>query len=926
MGQAMGAAQCTGNRNPGESGAVPGRPGQSKFLQEAIAQCGDSGVVDRFDLTTYMTQQQFEETVKADQESANWQIFVDSKANVWVRPPGDSSELPGGALQSHKFDLPALAEDYMPFAHGIKNRYIVRASCDDNPNVPPLAKPCETESAIVDLLCEVLRLGAESLDVTIGQEMLIIDFDKVALMEDYEKRGGFNKPGLQVITSFAWMAIDKCRLVPGKDPLKTSIMRMKAGRGTKTTLVKEMRKNGTEEQLCRLFLAATGPGPTGDKMATVAEQYLTVMMQTAKDREFEMSGASTEGEMMLLSDCVSEMVERVQDIGRDVKSWQMCVGSEAVLVRTAQEAMMQAERSKATGKNQDYIRYAMRAASFALQEMQALDIKVANDPKLVPQHVLSWKHQESLVSAGKALVDTMLTSLETGNMLRDSFEQKFSELCDTMVMLCDREYADYMRLPVKQLPREQLILCMRQKADYLRYLYLYVPSRRRGLEPHIRGTYEEAIGHTSFLPSRKLAGISVYVNCAMFHAEVKRDSTKASRVLNEGMACMDRRHPPSDKEAAEVCNPAQVLTWKLMLSNSEAFQSRILILQVRFHLDGWKVHAVAEGIEGTDQAALPDEGSTGSLSARRTVLRGVDAWNAAHVHPREIEVDPQARAGLKENNVDSAKDIQRVVRWVRSRPLCRNTMVAKEEDAPVDLLHQVRWIEHVELPPRHQDRIYDKDATHATRCFLVGCVVRLTDDPAVRRRNEDAWSEQFIDELQTDESERHANVGTKEIVVPSQTVMHAITDVLDAEGVVQGPKEIQGVKLNTGDILGQPHDMQDMELKEVVKKMRSTDATMSFPKTIFFLPCLQVFDVRVVESGPYTDVHTHFTGFPGGDAVDGKLLRRSARFSSFAGIITDLRMINPRSMRGENPAPNPRRIPGMSARRSPFQAVKRGCK
>lgn len=98
---------------------------------------------------------------------------------------------------------------------------------------------------------------------------------------------------------------------------------------------------------------------------------------------------------------------------------------------------------------------------------------------------------------------------------------------------------------------------------------------------------------------------------------------------------------------------------------------------------------------------------------------------------------------------------------------------------------------------------------------------------------------------------------------------------------------------------------------------------------------LQVHQVRIVGCGPYTDVHTRFVGFTGADGGKGKLLHPSRHFTSFSDLARELQSLGSSGALAEAGKSRsdklqgqvaPRRVPGLSARRSPLQASRRGCR
>jgi len=99
---------------------------------------------------------------------------------------------------------------------------------------------------------------------------------------------------------------------------------------------------------------------------------------------------------------------------------------------------------------------------------------------------------------------------------------------------------------------------------------------------------------------------------------------------------------------------------------------------------------------------------------------------------------------------------------------------------------------------------------------------------------------------------------------------------------------------------------------------------------------LQVHQVRIMGCGPYTDVHNRFVGFAGADSSKGKLLQPSRHFSSFCNLARELQSLGSTSALAHEALQSrsdklqgqvaPRRVPGLSARRSPLQASRRGCR
>jgi len=128
-------------------------------------------------------------------------------------------------------------------------------------------------------------------------------------------------------------------------------------------------------------------------------------------------------------------------------------------------------------------------------------------------------------------------------------------------------------------------------------------------------------------------------------------------------------------------------------------------------------------------------------------------------------------------------------------------------------------------------------------------------------------------------------------------------------------------------ILLWPHDKQGLPLKQLLQDLTEETRNRDVKRVnLQFLPRLQVHSAKIVASGPYTDVHRHFVGFPGSGAVDGKLLRPCSNDLSYQSVIRELRTNAQRMAQSMTSHRAPRRIAALSARRNPIQAATHGCR
>uniref|UniRef100_A0A7S0B9U1 14-3-3 domain-containing protein n=1 Tax=Pyrodinium bahamense TaxID=73915 RepID=A0A7S0B9U1_9DINO len=848
----------------------------------------------------------------------------------------------------------------------------------DTEQILPVVKMYKSGKEMRDQLYEFLRGGAVDLEVTVGQEMLVVEYDPIAILSELEQRDeeSWRTTKNQVITSFAWMVPFTYHFEAIHDPIKKLLERIqKQPTKEDRQLTKEqiLRELKNREELCNRFNKFM---QDDEEISSLAEKYLRYMVDTVPERRFHLNhneagtqgaakdGGHSKGGGKTVEQCIGEMLEKVKQESRIMDNWQLLIGWEPVQVKTAREAMHEAQRYKAMGQETEAMRCALRAAS--------LGNELAGRQQWDPQQGLLPRDQDFVIFAGKEMVDEMLEQFENNKMSRSTFEDQFADLCDTMVTTLNNILAS------KDGP-EHVAIYNRQLADYLRYLHVFVP-RRRSSEDKIEAHYRTAENNAKRLRRRHLAGISTAVNFAVHCAEVQRDSAKAAAICRQCLTDDSTRKEEEDsghQNLNQQINPSEVFNWDLLKQNLVAFETRIVILRVSFRLNSWKAHqkvfrkrdqgasgpGSAKGLPGSD-AALGGQltGRKAGLMNRRDKARGcfecmpraADDTTGGGTPRTAADAGPGAAGSAtpKQSEEDPLDDLRTVRRWLNScplRPEQNDDADSDGEEEGAARWRAIRWVDHAE--PMETDEAEDitgpgsqhhepltrvtekfqgvvkqvrllNRMTHvsdASCSFLVGCAVRLPHSllaSAARGKSHDhEWTDDLEQELTKWPSESaEGSEQVKEVEVGGPELQSVLNN-LNEDGLVK--TESDKFNLFAGDVLLPPDDQQST--REYVKELCSEKKAEN--TKLKFLSCLQVNAAKCLAEGPYTDMHVKFKGFH-----DTGCIHTSKHFTSFNQMRKELATVRQRSLKAVAGTKPPRRIRGLSARRSPIQAAKRGCK
>jgi len=337
-----------------------------------------------------------------------------------------------------------------------------------------------------------------------------------------------------------------------------------------------------------------------------------------------------------------------------------------------------------------------------------------------------------------------------------------------------------------------------------------------------------------------------------------------------------------------------------------------------------------------------------------------EVQGATHIGNLPAATAPSVTRRLSAANAaaeETLVDIATVNCWLEGHPLSKRHREDADEDETEDeqpVLRQVRWVSHAEAfdpsleaenavmgaggpgsmtraKERLQENVDKVKAINTVRraslsdvsspSFLVGCIARFS------RRALGSWSKNRHAWIATLEQELREWPGVdegaavKEVEVHTEGELNVIVSSLTPTGVVRDVGD-HDTQIRPGDVLLVPDGGQDAEgIRAYVEDLKSR---VRETLKLRFQPCMQVKDVKCVEEAPYVEHHQLFEGFNGGGWTHN--VRTSSQFTSLESLVKELRISRQRLGGYHNHKKTPRRIRGLSARRSTIQAATRGCK
>mmetsp|Transcript_76414 Transcript_76414/g.151179 ORF Transcript_76414/g.151179 Transcript_76414/m.151179 type:complete len:1081 (+) Transcript_76414:77-3319(+) len=760
------------------------------FVDKTLQRCQGIGVLDRFDLTSRLS---MKEGIFAKPDGSlkePWILSSDNGDGIYSMRRGLCGPKQMANENTICVDLPTRC-DYCRTECPKKSQYVIRIVCTDTPQLPPLVRRVDTKEALVQELQQCVSIGVESMMVTIGQELFSIEFDPSGLVVEHESHLSGDDTvsrNLKIISSYAWMVLRKYQFRAQTDVLRRQCDKVDKNNGNMKleAVIEEMRKSAKDMKHdmrssrvlksndVERFLSAMATFSCPPNRAVSSELYMACAIQNADERRFtavpmEEEQKTTENESgqarsavvgpsgvdyKKIKGCVDGIMKNLKEDISNPEKWEIVVGWECLQALTAQDALHEATRCEANENTAGFARYCMKAARFAAEEGRMYELQVSQNSRQLTGHhsrqhqakprpsltaPLTEIQQETVFAGGKAMLDSYFEKFLSGNLKREAFLDQCTVLCDGMVGMVDDCLLLQGVAEAKQ--DEHLATCKRQKADYLRYLHVFVPTRR-DQEDYICKLYEEAKDHAMTVRHRTLAGVAACINHAIFTAEVRCDFVEAAQILRSGITEMEGLQVQQARGEDEVStvNPSDYFAWNLIHSNCEAFESRIVILQVSFELPSWNVQlSAAEAqhitdpkdlaairpsvepqsnidacesppvmrVEATSPKPLPPEAPVSPTLSRHSPrecgeVRRTSNWllSFAQPPPEEEPVDETVKQAeeIKPNQgatqkprlsvpgmirppppLDSKEEIT-VRRWLCSKPACRRRGVETEQD------------------------------------------------------------------------------------------------------------------------------------------------------------------------------------------------------------------------------------------------------
>jgi hypothetical protein len=530
----------------------------------------------------------------------------------------------GGAGTTLNFKLP----ESNAFVWGPAAKFVIRVFSADLPNLRPIVKHCDNEDVVTAICLDLLRAGADTLCISIGREMMGLEFDKTQVVEENEYIQRMETSDLSktwVITGFTWTTMLHCKMVPAADPLQRQFDRLAEGKTTKAQLVREMKRIGApqypQDEIVR-FVEAVADTDSGLGMTKTREYYsyraakaheLQFCLKMVEDleqldpdaddgahREPKDDGPQKE-DYKSVRDCIGHMTQDLRGLAQEVNAWVPLMLWEPLRITTVKESMHMARQALSNGDEDGYLRYSLRAVDFVAKVGAAGGMGSA----------LSSTERDEVLATSKRMTDRLVDRYMSGTIHDDKFLEAFTIACDRMlgiveVLIAVSRDADEL---------QNVVLYLRTKADYMRYLHVWVPNRRQQ-EAEIMSIYKQALEVGQHLPARNLTTLTSWVNLALYHVEVCRDPNQGSKTLRRGIAAESKRK--LNRQPA----PAETFTWHLMTLNLECFESRIVVFKVRFNAELLAAQTEAAQLAGDADPEMAKPSSWAITTTRRVTAAG----------------------------------------------------------------------------------------------------------------------------------------------------------------------------------------------------------------------------------------------------------------------------------------------------------------
>eukprot|EP00930_Biecheleria_cincta_P033426 TRINITY_DN23154_c0_g1_i1.p1 TRINITY_DN23154_c0_g1~~TRINITY_DN23154_c0_g1_i1.p1 ORF type:complete len:1076 (-),score=163.04 TRINITY_DN23154_c0_g1_i1:199-3138(-) len=945
------------------------------------------------------------------------------------RKPGDQVldlRLPGFRLDEHVS------------VHGHNMRILVRVFSEDTPFAEPLVRRCSEAQQVLDLVLGVLQSGAESVNLTLGYEMLQLTYDKMDVMNETEAIGKN-----WIVSNYIWGPVRNFRIWPEPDSLAPYFDRLgsvpkRKVKEVKQQIIQELYdKSFTELEIAK-FLECTGgedmhvgllEGSTAKLLRILAREATQrgFWFQETDENFIALDGNSHQGikkgrrvppapngaKISRIDETVKSLVKAMAYLAADVNAWRFLIDWEPLHIKDMHESLHEAQRYAMLCDEAAHVRFTLKTVDF-MQKMTAKQ-RLSSEKFIT----LDWF---AIVMANKQVLDELVEGYIQGSIPRDRFEHSLWSHCQKVVDMITNTL-----LPVAEHNEdlEKQVMCLRQIADYRRYTYYWCASKRRvDLADAIQQLYQRATQLAQQLPPKNVVGTGVYLNLSAWHAECMCHLEHAADACEAGV---EWGH---SKPINRMLTPSEIFNWTLLEKNLEAYESQLIFLNLTFSRESFEEHKAALGacwqddvtndrsraaldapqlnvrmtVRSTVHMQQPEEPAVQNTRSAGLGQRGdcASEWNKAKLaavaigslvaglcvdrHENRLgwglpETSQPAGGSVSETNLDTSSrvsmssgpmqptsasmrksrlsvlpsrdsgysvrneppeqlDAHVVNRWLSSQPLFTEQVpqeemeTQKEEAAQLtaeNIAQQARWVEtaapqgacgndngvsfEVALVLRPNKKVlchFSGRGTANTPVSQNAAAARR--QTRVTLRQEDAaprWHKVLSDHLKTWSQQGQS----KTVTIDQRIVLMQLLSSLSDDGAVRRVLRLGDYRLCPGEVLQMVDVLADKSPRVAVQLMRS--GSLALPLQLHFANPLRITECSVLDDVPYVVHHANFVGF----RDTGTNLFPSEQFKSLETVreqVEDHRAL-------EKQSKVPRRIPGLSARRSPMLAMYRGC-
>eukprot|EP00913_Durusdinium_trenchii_P002753 g2546.t1 len=784
-------------------------------------------------------------------------------------------------------------------------KILLRVFSEDTPAAEPVVRRASPDEVLEHVL-GFLQIGAESVNLVLGYEMLQLKYDKMDVVEDAEHRAG--RPW--IVTHYAWGPVRHFKLWPAPDPLQKYLDQMADSKRNayqvQQQILKQLRRQGSTPEEVERFLERTG-GEGSDKglVDAKSDRLLRMMAKQATTRGFwvqatdeafhpldgnrpreDRNGRTSQPQTQMtcpplpprgvhantVEQTMKALVKQMGLLAGDPKNWQLLIDWEPHFAKTMKDSLHEAQRLRMMGDEAGHARMALKTVE--LMEKMTLQQRLGT-AKL--NNTEPWRRMWNFVSSDS---DPDCTSFRVGAIPRDRFEKLLEQHCKRVIGMVEGTLLP-MAEHNKDLERQVM---WRERG----YMYFWLP-RARQLEDDIVQTYRRAAEMAQQLHPKHVIGSSVFVNLACFYAECQRDTEMAITVCKEG-------------------------------------KSYLVLLELIFDEAELEQHKEALGSAwDEDEAPKPEAPPKEELRAAWAAARAPEGEATGAKKSTQL-LEHLASAMRPNLSTEQRKECKAVLRWLRRsvgrfRCTCSTRSCTQDKDSS-EVITQIRWVQAVEMPNASvMHPVMTRGRGGAEKTFLVACVVRvnpkafISSSQASVRKRSSSFGERRSSRSSEGEADRALDWGKdrrdrrledallkddlmkslaqwpskpnetllKSLRVESGELLAELGLMLTDDGVANRPVRLALDKLNAGGEDGGP--LEGHSPCAGVRLLR--EGRIEAPVTLTFLRSMKVKNTfldregkPIVASCPYCDCHPNFVGWR--DRASN--LSPSGHFQSLAGL------------------------------------------